>query len=90
MTGGNRQRVALVTGGAVRVGRAISLGLARAGHDIVIAYRSSSAEAETLEEEIASLGRTLVSVQANLREPRAADQLVDAVRASFGRLDVLV
>ena len=34
MTGGNRQRVALVTGGAVRVGRAISLGLARAGQPV--------------------------------------------------------
>ena len=90
MTGGNRQRVALVTGGAVRVGRAISLGLARAGHDIVIAYRSSSAEAETLDEEITSLGRTLVHVQADLREARAADRLIDTVRTSFGRLDVLV
>jgi NAD(P)-dependent dehydrogenase (short-subunit alcohol dehydrogenase family) len=34
------QRVALVTGGAVRLGRAIALGVARAGYDLAITYRS--------------------------------------------------
>ena len=90
MTDGDRQRVALVTGGAVRVGRAISLGLARAGYDLVIAYRSSSAQAATLADEVAALGRTLVHVEADLGEAHAADRLIDAVRTSFGRLDVLV
>jgi len=90
MTDGDRQRVALVTGGAVRVGRAISLGLARAGYDLVIAYRSSSAQAATLADEVAALGRTLVHVEADLGEVHAADRLIDAVRTSFGRLDVLV
>lgn len=90
MTDGDRQRVALVTGGAVRVGRAISLGLARAGYDLVVAYRSSSSQAETLAQEVAALDRTLVHVEADLGEAHAADRLIDAVRTSFGRLDVLV
>ena len=41
MTDGKRQRIALVTGGAVRIGRAIALGLAHDGYDIAIVYRSS-------------------------------------------------
>lgn len=90
MTDGDRQRVALVTGGAVRIGRAISLGLARAGYDLVIAYRSSSSQAQSLSEEVSALGRTLVHVEADLVEAHAADRLIDAVRTSFGHLDVLV
>lgn len=90
MTSGDRQRVALVTGGAVRVGRAISLGLAQAGYDLVVAYRSSASQAETLSGEVSALGRTLVHVEADLAEAHAADRLIDAVRTSFGRLDVLV
>ncbi|MGB1780032.1 MAG: SDR family NAD(P)-dependent oxidoreductase [Longimicrobiales bacterium] len=82
MTDGDRQRVALVTGGAVRVGRAISLGLARAGYDLVVAYRSSSSQAETLAQEVAELDRTLVHVEADLGEAHAADRLIDAVRTS--------
>ena len=90
MTDGDRQRVALVTGGAVRLGRAISLGLARAGYDLAIAYHSSSSQAQSLSEEVSALGRTSVLVEADLAEADAADRLIDAVCASFGQLDVLV
>jgi Dehydrogenases with different specificities (related to short-chain alcohol dehydrogenases) len=82
--------VALITGGAVRVGRAISLGLARAGYDLVITYHSSSAQAKTLSADVSALGRTLVCVAADLGEAHAADHVIDTVRNSFGRLDVLV
>lgn len=90
MSSGGRQRVALVTGGAVRVGRAISLALADAGYDLVVAYRSSAGPAESLVEELSRLGRTVVPVQADLGEPEAAERLVETARTSFGRLDVLV
>ena len=90
MTDGDRQRVALITGGAVRVGRAISLGLARAGYDLVITYCSSSAQAKTLSADVSALGRTLVHVEADLSEAHSADRVIDTVRTSFGRLDVLI
>jgi pteridine reductase len=84
------QRVALVTGGAVRLGRAISLGLAEAGFDVVVHFRSSETEAEEVAGRIRELGRTCTLVRADLGEPTAADEVASAVQAAFGRLDVLV
>lgn len=84
------QRVALVTGGAVRVGRAISLGLAQAGFDLVVAYRSSESDALTLRDAVLGVGRRCELVQADLADPQAAVTIVEAVRKTFGRLDLLV
>ena len=49
------QRVAVVTSGAVRVGRAISLALANAGYDLVIVYRSSEQEAREVRQLVAKM-----------------------------------
>jgi len=84
------QRVALVTGGAVRVGRAISLRLAEAGFDLVVAYRSSAAPAETLSAELSATGRRCELVHADLADARAAETVVEAARDGFGRLDLVV
>ncbi len=84
------QRVALVTGGAVRLGRHIALGLAQAGYDLVVTYRASEGPAHTLRDEVASLGRRCEIVRADLTAPRAAEDVAGAVREGFGRLDVLV
>ena len=84
------QRVALVTGGAVRVGRAIALGLAEAGYDIVIGYRSSQGPAEEVATLVRELGRRCASVQADLSQPEAAEAVVDAARSGYGRLDLVV
>lgn len=90
MSGGDRQRVAIVTGGAVRVGRAMSLGLAAAGFDVAVAYRSSAAAAERLGPEIEALGRRMHAVHVDLTRAEAAEILVAETRAAFGRLDVVV
>jgi NAD(P)-dependent dehydrogenase (short-subunit alcohol dehydrogenase family) len=84
------QRVALVTGGGVRVGRAISLGLARAGYDLVVTYRGSEDEARSTRDDIVGVGRRAETVHADLAEPGAADAVLEVARAAFGRLDVLV
>lgn len=84
------QRVALVTGGAVRVGRAISVGLAAAGHDLVVAYHASADAAEEVRSTVAALGRRCETVRADLSEPSAAEEVVDAARNAYGRLDLVV
>jgi NAD(P)-dependent dehydrogenase (short-subunit alcohol dehydrogenase family) len=74
---------ALVTGGAKRLGRAMALALAEAGHDVAVHYAGSAAEAEATAEEIRALGRRAVTLQADLLVeaetqallPRAAEAL---------------
>lgn len=87
---GRGRRVALVTGGAVRLGRAIALGLAEAGHDVAIGYHSSGDDAERARLDIEGLGRSCLAVRADLAEPDGPEALVDAVRERYGRLDVVV
>lgn len=80
-------KTVLVTGAARRVGRAIAETLAEAGARVVIHHAHSPREAESL---ALTLEEALV-VQADLREPEAAERLVDAARAhGRGRLDALV
>lgn len=85
----NSQRVALVTGGATRLGRAMSLALAGAGYDLVIGYRSSGDEAQEVERLIENMARSCTLVQADLETAQGADRLVSAAQ-TVGRLDVLV
>ena len=85
-----RDRVALVTGGAHRLGRAFSLGLARAGADVVVNYHTSEAEADETAAVIRSLGRRVVTVRADVSTAAGVGRLVEATREAFGRLDILV
>lgn len=83
--------VALVTGGAVRVGRAIALGVAEAGYDVAIScWSSSEGAAEEVRARVASLGRRSLVVRADLAQPEVPARVVDAVAAEFGALDLLV
>jgi pteridine reductase len=84
------QRVALVTGGGVRLGRAISLGLAEAGFDVAVHYRTSEAPAVEVSERVRGLGRNCLTVRGDLAEADAPGAVVAAVREAFGRLDLLV
>ncbi len=83
-------RVALVTGGAVRVGRAIALDLARAGADVAIGYRRSADAARRTVAEIRSLDRRAVAVRADLARPAEARRLAVEAARRLGGLDILV
>ncbi|NIA13061.1 MAG: SDR family oxidoreductase [Nitrospiraceae bacterium] len=83
-------KVALVTGGAKRIGRAISLGLAGAGADVVVHYRSSGTEARALVEEIRQLGRRAWPVEGDLGDPACASDVLQLARGSAGPVDLLV
>ncbi len=84
-------KVALVTGSAQRVGKAIALELARHGTDIALHYGSSPAKVvDQTRREIEALGVQAFPIQADLSHADNSSHLIDAVRAHYGRLDVLV
>ncbi len=83
-------KVALVTGGAVRVGRAIALGLARRGADVAVGYHRSGAAARAAVREIRALGVGAAAVRADLSRPAEAKRLVAETVRRLGRLDILV
>ncbi len=85
-----KRRRALVTGGAVRVGRAIALALARAGIDVAIGYHKSAAEARETLRELTALGGRAVAVRADLASPVEARRLVREAAEALGGLDILV
>lgn len=84
------RRRALVTGGAVRVGRAIALALAAAGFDVAIAFHRSTAAARGTVRDVERLGGRAHAVRADLRDARAARPLVGRAVRALGGLDVLV
>jgi len=84
------QPVALVTGGAVRVGRAISNSLAAAGYRLVVNYHSSAEAAENLVDDLRQSGSEAASVRADVSRRREVDHLIDATLAEFGQLDLVV
>jgi pteridine reductase len=83
-------RVALVTGAGKRLGRAVAVGLAEQGADVVIHYRSSQAEALDAVAEIEKLGRRSVALPVDLAKISELPQLFQKVEEHFGRLDILV
>src|SRR5260370_6963263 len=83
-------RVALVTGSAKRLGRAVALRLAEEGADVVVHYRSSAAEAQSAAAAIEKLGRRGVAIAADLSKAAECRRLIDESAKHFGRLDILV
>jgi glucose 1-dehydrogenase len=85
-----KDKVAIVTGGNSGIGKAIAVGLAKAGASIVIDYIADPAATEALEREIASLGDQAIGVEADVSRIEDLQRLVDAAVAKFGRLDIMV
>ena len=83
-------KVALVTGGAKRIGRAIALRLAAHGAHVAITYLGSQAEAEGTVRALAALGVEALAIRANLEDAEDIRQAIASVIDEFGQLDILV
>ncbi len=83
-------RVALITGGAVRLGRAICLALADAGFDVAIHCNTSTISAEAAAAEVRALGRRAAVIQADLALEADTRGLVDKAGSALGPVGVLV
>src|SRR4029079_5808423 len=80
-------KVALVTGGARNIGRAISRSLAAGGASVMVNAKTSRAEAEKTVEVIGAKAALHI---ADVTNPKEVERLVDATVTRFGRIDFLV
>jgi len=88
MTSG--RKVVLITGGAVRLGRAVVSEMAGAGWAVAFTYRSSAEAARALEAELAARGVPALAIAADLDDHAARASVARRVEAEFGGLDALV
>ncbi|HXZ12548.1 MAG TPA: 3-oxoacyl-ACP reductase family protein [Candidatus Sulfotelmatobacter sp.] len=82
--------VALVTGAAKRIGRAIALRLAADGADVAVNYTTSKKEAEELVREIRAGGRRAIAIKADVSKRAEVRKMMATVEKEFRRLDILV
>jgi enoyl-[acyl-carrier protein] reductase III len=83
-------KVALVTGAARGIGRAITLKLASQGANVAINYYNSHDEAEALCADVRKLGRQAIALQGSVGVPDSVDEMFDALRQTYDRLDIVV
>jgi pteridine reductase len=83
-------KVAIVTGAALRLGRAQALALAEQGARLVVHYHTSAGPAEKVAREIRSMGSEAIAVQADLSRPMDSPAIVEQAVARFGQVDILV
>jgi 3-oxoacyl-[acyl-carrier protein] reductase len=83
------QKIAVVTGGGVGIGRSIAIEFARAGADVVIASRKLE-NLEPVTAEIEKLGRRSFAMAVDVRQEEAVKELVERTVRDLGRLDVMV
>lgn len=85
-----QNHVALITGGAKGIGRAIALDLATAGWSVAICYRTSAEAAEQTRAAIVARGGQALALQCDVSDPDAAKRLVTQVEGQWGRIDALI
>ncbi len=83
-------RRALVTGAARGIGRAIAIALAAEGADVAINYQSSEADARSLADELAKMGRRTLLFKGDVGERSTWNSMIEKTKQSWGGLDILV
>ena len=83
-------KVALVTGGAKRLGRASALALAEAGADVAITFRKSGKEAEKTVADLRKAGGRALAVRCDVTNPKSVAAAIKKVVKKFGGIDILV
>ena len=85
-----KDKIALVTGSSRGVGRAVAVGFAKEGANVVVNYTSNEKAANEVVEIIQSMGSKAIAVKADVAQKTKAENLVNSAIDTFGRLDILV
>jgi pteridine reductase len=85
-----KNKVAVITGGARRIGRAIALDLAAHGTSVAVHYHTSQREADAVVGDITTNGGRAQTFRANLEHIAEIEQMVTNVLDAFGRIDILI
>jgi len=83
-------RVAVITGGAKGIGRAVAFDLASQGWAVAICYRTSANQAAEVVETVQQKGSKGIAVECDVSKPDAAVSLIERARQEFGRIDALI
>jgi 3-oxoacyl-[acyl-carrier protein] reductase len=86
----SQKKVALVTGSARGIGRAIAIGLAKEGANVIVNYRSRPNAAEEVVKVIKEMGREVISIKADVANDAEVKSMVDTAIEKFGSIDILV
>lgn len=84
------EKVALITGGARGIGRAVALDLAGRGWSVAICYRTSAREGSEVVDAVQKKGSKGLALQCDVSKPEAAEALVGRVVKEWGRVDALI
>lgn len=83
-------KTALITGASKGIGRAIAIRYAQEGANVAFTYLSSVEKGQALEDELAAFGIKAKGYRSDASDFKAAEELVNAVVADFGALDILI
>jgi len=83
-------KIALVTGASRGIGRAVAIGLARSGVNVAINFKTQEAEAQVTLQQVTSLGRRAIAVQADVSRSSEVANMIITVEKDLGPLDILV
>ncbi len=83
-------KVAIVTGGAVRIGKALALALAEQGVQVAITYHASGDAAQETLQALKTLGVEGLALQTDLGQPSQTAAIVEQIAAHFGQVDILI
>lgn len=85
-----KEKTALVTGGSRGIGRAVAVELAKLGANVAINFSSNNKAAAEVALEVIALGRKAVTYQADIASSMQVKEMVEAVVADFGGIDILI
>jgi len=83
-------KIALVTGSSKGIGAGIALELAKSGADICVNYCGSPTSAEDVVNQIRSVGRRAIAIQADVSQRDQVERMVDTCEQELGQIDILV